>query len=122
MEDSPKAAELVLAVREFMETRLMPTLEGHTAFHARVAINALAIVERQLDQGGTAEASEHQRLSDLLGRENNLEALNRALCQAIRGGQIALDHPGLKTHLRLTTIDKVMIDQPHYSGLRQALS
>jgi len=38
--------ELVTAVRDFLEQRAMPELKGHTAFHARVAANALGIVAR----------------------------------------------------------------------------
>ena len=37
MMDQPSMLELVSAVREFIETRAMPELKGHTAFHARVA-------------------------------------------------------------------------------------
>ena len=37
MYDPPSLAELVAVVREFIEQRAMPKLEGHTAFHARVA-------------------------------------------------------------------------------------
>ncbi len=121
MEDSPQARELVTAVREFIEHRVAPHLEGHTAFHARVAVNALAIVERQLTDGPQAQAREHARLMALLGIEADLEGLNLALADAIREGRIALDDPALIEHLRATTIDKVSIDQPHYSGLRDAL-
>ena len=40
MYDHPEIGELVAAVREFLERRALPELEGHTAFHARVAANA----------------------------------------------------------------------------------
>ncbi|MGF1454312.1 MAG: DUF6285 domain-containing protein [Alphaproteobacteria bacterium] len=122
MEDSPTARELVTAVREFIEERLAPTLEGHTAFHARVAVNALGIVERQLDQGPGAEAREHERLKTLLGEDADLASLNQSLALAIRDGRLSLDDPALIDHLRATTVDKVMIDQPRYSGLRDALA
>ena len=41
MMDQPSTLELVRAVRDFIETRAMPELKGQTAFHARVAANAL---------------------------------------------------------------------------------
>ncbi len=122
MEDSPTARELVTAVREFIEQHLAPTLEGHTAFHARVAINALAIVERQLDQGPDADARERARLVALLGEDADLASLNHALALAIRDGRLSLDDPALINHLRATTVDKVTIDQPRYSGLRDAIA
>ena len=120
MMDQPTAAELVTAVREFLEKHAMPALTGHTAFHARVAANALAIVARELEQGGKANTEEHQRLRDLLARDGNLEELNRELCSRIRAGVMPLDNPALADHLRQTTLAKVAIDQPTYSGFQHS--
>ena len=44
----PSAATLVDSVREFLEADVMTSTDGRVQFHARVAANALAIVERQL--------------------------------------------------------------------------
>src|SRR3990172_6049878 len=95
MYDRPEIGELVAAVREFLERRALPELAGHTAFHARVAANALAIVERQLRLGPEAEAAELLRLRALLGRGGSLPELNRELCARIRSGEIGLATPGL---------------------------
>src|SRR5215469_6840610 len=115
MMDQPSMLELVAAVRDFLEKRAMPELKGHTAFHARVAANALGIVSRQLERGPAAADEEHQRLVTLLGQDGSLEALNRALCKQIRDGAMAIDSAALQQHLELTTLDKVAIDQPNYS-------
>jgi hypothetical protein len=120
MMDQPSIRELVDAVRDFIEKRAMPELKGHTAFHARVAANALGIVSRQLEQGPHADAEEQARLAALLGKDGSLEELNRVLCQQIRDGVMAIDSAGLQQHLELTTLDKVAIDQPNYSGLKIA--
>jgi hypothetical protein len=120
MMDQPSIRELVDAVRDFIEKRAMPELKGHTAFHARVAANALGIVSRQLEQGPHADAEEHARLVTLLGKDGSLDELNRALSQQIRDGALAIDTAGLQQHLELTTLDKVAIDQPNYSGVKIA--
>jgi hypothetical protein len=120
MMDQPSIRELVDAVRDFIEKRAMPELKGHTAFHARVAANALGIVSRQLEHGPHAADEEHARLVALLGEDGSLEELNRALCKQIRDGAMAIDSAGLQQHLELTTLDKVAIDQPNYSGLKIA--
>jgi hypothetical protein len=122
MYDRPEIGELVAAVREFLERHALPELEGRTAFHARVAANALAIVERQLRLGPEAEAAEHARLRALLGRDGGLAELNRELCARIRSGEIGLETPGLAPHLRETTLAKLAVDQPGYSGHRRALA
>ncbi len=44
----PSAAELVAAVAEFLETDVRGATSGQVNFHARVAANALRIVEREL--------------------------------------------------------------------------
>ncbi|HEY1631825.1 MAG TPA: DUF6285 domain-containing protein [Rhizomicrobium sp.] len=119
MMDQPSIRELVDAVREFLEKRAMPELKGHTAFHARVAANALGIVSRQLEQGDAAARAETARLAALFGHDAPLESLNRELCAAIRGGALALDDPALRAHLESTTRDKIAIDQPNYSGAKQ---
>ncbi len=122
MMDQPSMLELVTAVRDFIEQRAMPELKGHTAFHARVAANALSIVKRELETGGESAEAEQKRLTILLGQDGSLMDLNRELCRRIREGSIGLDSPGLAEHLTLTTRDKVAIDQPNYSGLRRLLA
>ncbi|MEI9889099.1 MAG: DUF6285 domain-containing protein [Rhizomicrobium sp.] len=122
MMDQPSMRELVIAVRDFLEQRAMPELKGHTAFHARVAANALGIVARELESGGATGEAERVRLAGLLGHDGTLLELNRALCAAIRDGRMGLDTPGMAEHLTLTTRDKVAIDQPNYGGLKRLLA
>ena len=42
-------------------------------------------------------------------------------CQRLAEMTIGLDLPGLQEHLRQTVANQIAIDQPRYSGLRQAL-
>jgi hypothetical protein len=122
MMDKPNLAEIVTAVREFIENKAIPELTGHTAFHARVAANALAIAERELSGGPAAAEAERSRLKALLGRDGTLDQLNRALSARISSGDITLETPGLAEHLKRTTVDKVAIDQPSYSGFKSAVA
>ena len=119
MMDQPSMRELVAAVRDFIEQKAMPELKGHTAFHARVAANALSIVVRELEQGPQSARGERERLRTLLGHDGTLEELNRDLCRRIREGAFTLETPGFSEHLTITTREKVAIDQPNYSGLSQ---
>ncbi len=121
MQDQPSAIELVEAVTEFIRNHAMPQLQGHAAFHARVAATALDIVTREMEIGPEAAAGELARLRALLARDGTMEELNRELCVRIEKGELTLDTPGLKDHLWETTLTKVAIDQPKYSGYRRAL-
>jgi hypothetical protein len=120
MMDQPSMLELVKAVQNFIETKAMPELKGHTAFHARVAANALGIVARELELGPKAANSEKVQLIALLGHDGTLDGLNRELCKQIRDGNLNIDSNALRQHLELTTLDKIAIDQPNYSGLKIA--
>jgi len=120
MMDKPTPAEIVNAARAFLEEKAMPELGGHTAYHARVAANALAIAGREIETGAQATREELERLRVLLGQDGSLEALNRTLCRRIRAGEMTPAAQGLADHLVRTTMAKVAIDQPSYSGLKDA--
>lgn len=121
MQDQPTAGELVEAVADFIRNHAMPQLQGHAAFHARVAANALDIVKRELEVAPDANTDEQDRLKTLLGKDATLEELNRELCRRIENGEIGIETPGLADHLWKTTLIKLAIDQPNYSGYRRAL-
>jgi len=61
MMDQPSILELVEAVGNFLSRQAMPELKGRTAFHARVAANALAIVARELRDAPRATEREKER-------------------------------------------------------------
>lgn len=116
----PTAAELLDAVIGFIETRAAPQLSGRDAFLARVAVNALATVRRELAEGDGAEARAVERLAAILGRDDNFEALNADLSERLREGALEADEAVL-THLRTSAVDQIRIDQPNYSGLQALL-
>lgn len=121
MQDEPTPTELIHAVADFLRNDIAPTLNGHSAFKLRVAINALDLVGRQLmlEQGN--DAAEHERLSRLLGRGGTLSELNTALADGISRGDIDLKSPGVAEHLWQTTMDKLAVDQPNYASYRREL-
>ena len=95
----PTAQELVAAVRGFLEQEVAGQLTGATAFNLRIAVNVLAIVERELaaeDDSAAAAA----RLRALLGENPELghEVLEAKLVAALRGGVLGLASPGLLEH------------------------
>jgi hypothetical protein len=118
----PTSLELVDAVIGFIETRAAPQLQDRDVFLARVAVNALHTIRREIQLGEDAEQAATSRLRALLNQEGEFTALNTALCVAIREGQIAISDPALLAHLRASVIDQVQIDQPNYSGLKAALA
>lgn len=119
-QNRPTAAELVGAVKTFLNQDVKPVLEDHTAFNMMVALKSLDIVQRELEMGPEFAEAERARLAEILGHDGALDALNQELTAHIRAGTLTLDDPRVKTHLIETTKAKVQIDQPKYSGLKHA--
>lgn len=122
MTTHPSTTELVDAVIGFIEKTAAPALQDHDAFLARVAVNVLGVVKRELAQGPALEAESGGRLAALLGEEGEFSELNSKLCVSIRTGAIDAATPGLLAHLKAETIARVAIDQPKYAGLAAAVS
>jgi hypothetical protein len=119
----PTTPELVEALVLFIENTVAPQLKDRDAFLARVAVNALNTVARELEQGAGLKAQATRRLRPLLEQpDGTYDALNTELCTAIREGRMTAATPGLLEHLQAETIDRVRIDQPNYAGLKAALA
>ena len=54
----PSGAELLAALREFLEKTVAPQVDPATQFNLRIANNVLGIVERELAQKGAADTAE----------------------------------------------------------------
>lgn len=115
----PTAVQLVQSVASYLEKVALPKLEGHAAFHGRVAVNVLNIVARELSDGADAAAAERAALVALLGHEGDLADLRWRLCNALREGSMTLETPGLGEHLLATAAARVRIEQPNYGSLRR---
>ncbi len=120
MYDQPTASELLGAVAGFLRDEVSPTLTGRLAFHARVAVNVLEMVRRELALGPAAVAGEAERLKALLGADGPLSDLEDALCARIAAGEIDPADPALIDHLWATTLDTLAVDQPNYATYRRA--
>lgn len=101
----PTAAELIAAVAEFLENDVRQAATGQINFHARVAANALRIVERELLIGedtavrtalaefgfaGEAELAAAIRAGRM---DNHAEKLTSLLRTLVRH-RLAVSHPG----------------------------
>ena len=84
LHDVPSARELIEAVREWLERDVLAATQGRVQFHTRVAMNVLAMVERELEFGPDQEREHAARLV-ALGVNSDAE-----LAEAIRSG--SLDH------------------------------
>lgn len=115
----PTGSELLEALREFLDTTVAPQVDAATRFNLRIAANVIGIVQRELEQKSSADASERTALQQLMpdvATGADLETLNRGLVTRIRDGQFddAAALAKLLRHLRTTTAAKLAIDNPRY--------
>ena len=114
----PSAAELIEAVAEFLADEVTPQLDPATAFKLRVALNAMAIVRRQLALGPALAEQECQALAGLLDRHADADTLNAALCAAIGDRQLTWRDGALLDMLMPIALGKLAVDNPKYATYR----
>ena len=104
----PTAAELVAAVREFLTDRVMAETDGALRFHARVASNVLAVVERELELGGAQEVAHVARLGELGFDDDG------SLAAAIRSGELDDRFAEVLAAVRASVDDKIAVANPRW--------
>lgn len=111
MHDAPTAAQLVEAVREFLESDVMAAVEGRVQFHTRVAINVLGMVERELALGA-AQAADHAAGLAALGASS--EADLAARIRAMDADDPRLDE--IARFVKQTVKAKLDVAHPNHAG------
>jgi hypothetical protein len=107
--DRPTSAELVEAVRDFLERDVMPATEGRVQFHTRVAVNVLGMVQREIEMGEAQSAAHAEGLSRLGYADE------AALAAAIRDGGVDDDRLDEVTEfVRQTVRAKLEVANPKY--------
>ena len=122
MHQEPSVDELLSALRHFIKESAMPQLTGHAAFHARVALNAVDLIQRDIADRTDAEIAQIEALQKLLGSEtSDLASLEAQLCEQIQSGDVNHSDKQLLDILRSATQQQLAIDQPRYSGYQESL-
>ena len=106
--DAPSAAQLVEAVREFLERDVMAATQGRVQFHTRVAINVLNMVEREMAKGA-AQAEDHRARLASLGVDDEA-----GLAAAIRDRRLDGRMAEVAAVVRATVKDKLEVANPGY--------
>src|SRR5262245_27089996 len=125
MQDRPTRAELLDAVRRYLEEEVIPETTGRRQFLARVSVHALGLVTRELECEDRHAAREWRDLDGLLGPAQMpasrsevraaLDRRNEELCGRIRRGELDDDGPSrdrLLHHLRETVREKLEVSDP----------
>ena len=111
--DLPDPPALLEAVREFLSDEIEPELEGRLRYHLKVAINVLAIVEREL-RFGPEHAARHEHRLERLGFASDAE-----LADAIRSGALDDRFDELIAALTEMVGDKLTVARPDHIDTRR---
>lgn len=109
-----KPEELTQALSEWLTNDIIPNATGREGFKARVARNAIGMLQRQAISGPLFSKAKEQRLS-ILGMGS------AELCQKLIKGDATIQSDELRHHLKLSTLEQISIDQPKYAGFHVAL-
>lgn len=104
----PVAAELVAAVAEFLESDIRAATTGQVNFHARVAANALRIVERELLDESAAETGAALAALGFADEER--------LAAAIRAGDLDERAGDVLAGLRTLVRNRLAVAHPGYDS------
>ena len=127
MQDRPTSVELLEAAADFVESELVPAVQGARQFQARVVANVMRIVAREIQLEDPVVRSEVKALARLLGHDaphlHSLDDLRAAavsmseeLTAKIRAGE-ADDSAWRREVLALvrrSVEDKLSIANPRY--------
>lgn len=104
----PTAGELVEAVREWVDRDVRSATEGRVAFHARVAANALAMVERELALGAEHRSTHAARLASLGCADDE------DLAARIRSGALDDRAEEIRAAVAASVRDKLAVANPRW--------
>jgi hypothetical protein len=127
MQDRPTSVELLEAAADFVDSELVPAIQGARQFQARVVANVMRIVAREIKMEDLFVRSEVKALALLLGRDkphlHSLDDLHKAaasmgeeLTAKIRAGEADDgDWRGeVLAVVRQSVEDKLRIANPRY--------
>lgn len=125
MQDRPTAAELVATVTEFLESEVLPNVDGTLRYHTLVAANLMKILRREVELQPAADVVERSALQELLGApdEADLEQLNGRLHRLL----LEVDdlQPGFEGRawqvLMAATTAKLAVNKPGYDRYDMAI-
>jgi aminoglycoside phosphotransferase (APT) family kinase protein len=110
LHDAPTAAQLVEAVREFLEGDVMASAEGRVRFHVRVAGRVLSQVEREL-AAGEGPARAHAARLAALGCASDAD-----LAAGIRSGALDDRIPEVTGVVQTAVAAKLAVANPTYAA------
>ena len=119
-EDDAASAEvsvdgLLRAIQSFLIESAAPHLEGRNRFNARVAANALGIVQRELSMGPALQALDENAATQWLSTRETDATIAQQLSRALAKREIQ-DDPAFFNYLKTRQLLVTGINNPKYAS------
>ncbi|MGB3456596.1 MAG: DUF6285 domain-containing protein, partial [Litorimonas sp.] len=105
--------EMITALSEWNDAEVTPHATGRDRFQSRIAANLIGQLSREARMGRDFAVRRRDRLKAL-------RLTPDALCDGLSDGSLDWRDPVLFDHLRLSVMERLLIDQPGYHGLAEA--
>ena len=116
MQDRPTSVELLEAAADFVESELVPAIQGARQFQARVVANVMRVVAREIKLEDPLVRNEVKALAHLLGHDKpHLHSLDDLRAAAVRMGE------DLTTRIRAGEADDGPWRQNVVAAVRQSV-
>lgn len=117
--EHPNATQLSDSISDFLRRDILPVLEDPALqYQLRVAINGLAIIDRELASGAEQQASERALLAKFLRCDGEIDELRRQLCSWIQTSEAPYASAELLDTLQIISDAKLAIDNPRYRPVK----
>jgi len=114
--DKPSSAELLDAIKYFLDSKIKSEVPPHLAFKLRIVENVLNIVIREIEHGEDLSKEVISDLKELLETDiSNIEEL----ASIIKDKKIDLENQDLKNLLVKLSKNKIAVDNPNYSTYKK---
>lgn len=129
MYDRPTIAELMDAIRNHLETQIIPAVHDDRKLYYQtlIAANLMKIIEREMQTGAEQLREEWTRLNFVQGVDmlypgdsnkvrDSLAERNRQLCEEIKAGRYDYQpkRAALSEHLLVTTRQQLEVSNPKF--------
>lgn len=115
-ESYPCATDLLKAVSECLQNEIAPAVDDRALqFKLKIAVNVLAIVEREISRKPDRDEQDSAQLQTLLGEAGELSQLRQRLNDKIAAGEFDGRDEELLASLQAVSLRQLAIDNPNYS-------
>jgi Domain of unknown function (DUF6285) len=106
---------LLKALKAFVKIDAVEHLPPYQQFRAKVAVNLLGVVQREIQQGAERSSRQLERLQKICKTDSNdIAPLNIQVAQGLRKGEYAISDIVIEEHVKLAVEENLKVSNPRW--------